>query len=42
MGRLKPDMRNLSQGEADTIVGIVKKSVGCHCGYDRWKTYFWK
>lgn len=25
MGRLKPDMRNLSQGEADTIVGIVKK-----------------
>ena len=25
MGRLKPDMRNLSQGEADTIVSIVKK-----------------
>ena len=25
MGRLKPDTRNLSQGEADTIVRIVKK-----------------
>lgn len=25
MGRLKPDTRNLSQGEADTIVSIVKK-----------------
>ena len=25
MGRLKPDTRNLSQGEADTIGGIVKK-----------------
>lgn len=42
MGRLKPDTRNLSQGEADTIVSIVKKSVGCHCRYDRWKTYVWR
>lgn len=25
MGRLKTDTRNLSQGEADTIVSIVKK-----------------
>lgn len=25
MGRLKPDTRNLSQGEADIIVSIVKK-----------------
>ena len=25
MGRLKPDTRNLPQGEADTIVSIVKK-----------------
>lgn len=25
MGRLKPDTHNLSQGEADTIVSIVKK-----------------
>lgn len=25
MGRLKPDMRNLSQGDTDTIVSIVKK-----------------
>ena len=25
MGKLKPDTRNLSQGEADTIVSIVKK-----------------
>lgn len=25
MGRLKPNTRNLSQDEADTIVSIVKK-----------------
>lgn len=25
MSRIKPDYKNLSQGEADTIVGIVKK-----------------
>lgn len=42
MGRLKPVTRNLSHDEADTIVSIVKKSVGCHCRYDRWKTYFGK
>ena len=39
MGRLKPDMRNLSQGEADTIVSFVKKVLDV-IGYDRWKTYF--
>ena len=25
MGKLKPDTRNLSQGEANTIVSILKK-----------------
>lgn len=25
MGRIKPDYKNLSQGESDTIVSIVKK-----------------
>lgn len=24
------------------LLALLKKSVGCHCRYDRWKTYFGK
>lgn len=36
MGKIKPQVNKLSQGEADTISNFVKNGVGYHRKVDRW------